>query len=328
MSGSNRDDYSQIGRIGILALIIVAWAAMIWSMSAHYAAKRVRAEAATAQYAQSAAEQIERACASRSGLPLRECIREQVEANRGDQRSEQDLSAQQEMADWAFWMMVVSAVTMVLTAIALWFVRGTLEATREAVKDTSEATEAMRQANQIAAAAQRPWLTFSAKLAKAAGVNEKGLKLTFDVVIKNVGSSPAISCHLNGKMFNTLRGGDGVETYTVKADTFIAEHAQETAAADKAGFIVAPNEEITKNYSIGLSRDQFGALEGYDGLALYPVAIFSLCYRATTDAEIFGQTAKGILIHNKAWVGGDIQFGGLAATYLKVAEAVNIGTAT
>lgn len=150
MSEGKGKDYWQPVRALVLVLGAFAWAAMIWVMSADYAERRFSAQRHAEEYARDAAEHIDRACAGLQSARLRECVTEQVKASRTNQRGEYDLSAQEDMADWAFWMFFVAFITMGLTALALWFVKGTLEATRTAVEETGEATDAMREANRIA----------------------------------------------------------------------------------------------------------------------------------------------------------------------------------
>ena len=63
------------------------------------------------------------------------------------------------MSLWALAVFIISAITACLTLWALWYVRGTLIATREALEDTGKATAAMVRQNQLTEAAQRPWIT-------------------------------------------------------------------------------------------------------------------------------------------------------------------------
>ena len=150
MSDDTKDNFGRAARAVIVALGVFAWAWLIWNISADYTKRQTQAERYIQDYATATTEQIGRACTGLEAARLRECIAEQMEASRENERGERDLRAQQDMAEWAFWMFFVSAVTMGLTAVALWFVKGTLDATRRAVEDTSEATRAMHAANEIA----------------------------------------------------------------------------------------------------------------------------------------------------------------------------------
>lgn len=134
---------------GIFAAALVA--TFIWNISAYQAQSTLEARYHSQEHAVAAESRIARACVNLQSAALVECVAEQVEATREEQRAEYDLSAQNRMAEWAFWVMVMGAVTTGLTAVALYFVRETLTATREAVEDTGNATKAMIAANVIAA---------------------------------------------------------------------------------------------------------------------------------------------------------------------------------
>ena len=69
----------------------------------------------------------------------------------GDQLlAEADLQAQQDMVFWATLMFAATVATVIITAIGVWFVKRTLQETMKAVRETSDATVAMREANAIA----------------------------------------------------------------------------------------------------------------------------------------------------------------------------------
>jgi hypothetical protein len=93
------------------------------------------------------------ACAETKDGDAVECATKAIEAAQENSESRQDLYAQQDMSKWAFWMLVASAATFAVTALGVWFVRRTLDATLEAVEDTGRATKAMFDANDIAKAA-------------------------------------------------------------------------------------------------------------------------------------------------------------------------------
>lgn len=134
---------------GLIALGAVA-AIFTWHISAYHTRSSYDADRRAQEYAEAASPRIHRACGGAEPAAVVECVAKQVAATREDQRSEYDLSAQERMAKWSLWTMIAAAVTTMLTAIALWFIKGTLDATREAVEDTGKATEAMLAANEIA----------------------------------------------------------------------------------------------------------------------------------------------------------------------------------
>lgn len=67
---------------------------------------------------------------------------------REEWRSERDLEAQREMANWTFYLMVISLGTLVIAAIGVVYVARTLKATRDAVDEAKATTaEASKQTN-------------------------------------------------------------------------------------------------------------------------------------------------------------------------------------
>lgn len=90
-------------------------------------------------------------------LPTRaettQCVSEAYQTSHENQRAEKDTKTQRDMSDWAWWVMIIGLLQFFATIVTLGFVKLTLDATLEAVNDTSEATEAMREANKIAKAA-------------------------------------------------------------------------------------------------------------------------------------------------------------------------------
>ncbi|MEK6637053.1 MAG: hypothetical protein AABY88_03105 [Pseudomonadota bacterium] len=114
---------------------------------------------APASYSRAAKQDAERACVGMDSGTAFECIYEKVEASQEQARGEQDLSAQQRAASAAMISAIIALLTLGATGMGVWYVKRTLDATLEAVKDTSKATVAMNDANEIAKAAQRPWVS-------------------------------------------------------------------------------------------------------------------------------------------------------------------------
>jgi hypothetical protein len=80
------------------------------------------------------------------GASLRECVEQAVATTREEQRSEQDLSAQRQMAQWAFWLLIATIAQMPLTALGLILLLWTIRQGREAL--------------DLQKSGNRPWLTF------------------------------------------------------------------------------------------------------------------------------------------------------------------------
>jgi hypothetical protein len=162
-----------------------------------------RREQTPASYSQAAKADAQRSCAGREGTAAFECIYERVESSQEQARGEQDLSAQQRAATSALAAAVIALLTLTITGIGVWFVKRTLDATLQAVEDTSKATHAMREANEIARDMarheRRPYLY----------PNRTEILRTdngwVDVLIelKNFGRGPARKLELVGKNYTT-----------------------------------------------------------------------------------------------------------------------------
>jgi len=77
---------------------------------------------------------------------LRDCLLKGIEAYQQDDTSKQDLKAQQDMAYWALWLLIVSAVGLVVSVGGLWTLLHSLKQTRIAIRDTRELGEAQMRA--------------------------------------------------------------------------------------------------------------------------------------------------------------------------------------
>ena len=150
MFGSNRDNLASAFRLAIYVVTAFGALIVLWQISGLYAERRQNAGHRANSYAESADRRISDVCGRAIGSALINCVTKEVKASREDQRIEYDLLAQQDSADAAFWMAVVSFLSLSATIVALWFVKGTLDATREAVRGTTDATKEMRAANEIA----------------------------------------------------------------------------------------------------------------------------------------------------------------------------------
>lgn len=83
----------------------------------------------------------------------------QTQTAQSDPYQLRDLKAQEDMAYWAMWMFVAAVFTFAITSIGTFLIWRQVRLTRQAVEDTGEATEAMREANWVERQAQRPWVS-------------------------------------------------------------------------------------------------------------------------------------------------------------------------
>jgi len=105
-----------------------------------------------------------------------------------EDREQRDVDAQEQMAYWAWAMFVAAAVSVVLTAVGLILILGTLLYTRNAVSEA-------REGNKIARQAERPWLAIESVAATDDFTSKagSGIQLSVGITLKNSGRSPAVN---------------------------------------------------------------------------------------------------------------------------------------
>ena len=111
---------------------------------------------------------------------------------REEWRSERNLEAQRDMAEWAFLMIVVSGLSVLVTGVGVVYVARTLEATRAAVKEAADGTAAAKAmvdlSRENATRELRAYLSV-----EPGGINQ--LRGTTDavghIIVRNVGKLPA-----------------------------------------------------------------------------------------------------------------------------------------
>lgn len=103
------------------------------------------------------------------------------------ERENRDLAAQESMSLWAFWLLIVSVVGTVTTVVGTTFLLWQIILTRKAVKDTGDATKAMVRQNELAEAAQRPWIAIDAEFIEFRKLSEHAVSFDFNVNFTNVG---------------------------------------------------------------------------------------------------------------------------------------------
>jgi len=169
-----------------------------------------RRQQTPAYYSQAAKTDAERACGGGETAAVFECVYEQVEASQEQARGEQDLSAQQRAATSALVSAALAFLTLVVTAVGVWLVKRTLDATLEAVEDTNIATKAMQRQNEMTAEAQRPWLKIMSSISLTLFKDGDDM-LSFDSIegdipVQNFGRSPALNCRVQVAMFSNMNG--------------------------------------------------------------------------------------------------------------------------
>jgi hypothetical protein len=137
---------------------------------------------------QSNPSQIDR---DRPGLPyFAETIASAPDPQNSNEHENRDLAAQEASALWSFWMLVATGFSALVTMIGTGFLLWQIMLTRKAVQDTGDATDAMRKANDIALAAQRPWIAIALYVERAVVIDGR-LQIQYRIDYKNIGQTVA-----------------------------------------------------------------------------------------------------------------------------------------
>jgi hypothetical protein len=144
---------------------------------------------------------IEQAIKSLSGQ-LTHAVNSQAETADDRQNANDDLKAQQEMAFWALWMVVISGGQLGLTLIGIMLVWKTLQATKDAVREAEAATKAAQAAVEVTKSSAESQLR-AYVFPKCATVIESGIyqNIVVHVTIKNYGQTPARCGRIRAAIF-------------------------------------------------------------------------------------------------------------------------------
>ena len=130
---------------GFRALAIIAVCILIFALGSLRGEQQNRADTAY-RYQNSAKESAQRACVGTDPSRVFECVAEKVETAQAAAQSEQDLAAQQQAA-WAGMLSSVwSLGALAATILGLYWIKGTLEASRASVSETRRIGEAQTRA--------------------------------------------------------------------------------------------------------------------------------------------------------------------------------------
>lgn len=184
---SYRDKYGNaapyiIAVIGVLLFGFLSWQHFY---SKGYQRANQEHESERANYA--ATEELHKRCIQLSTAEqIVECLSSNEQASREHYRSEQDLNAQREMADWAESMLWASVAGVIVTGVGVVYVALTLKETRE-----------------IAERQLRAYLTVKNVTVEHIRLKETGevvaVKLIVDV--QNGGATPAINISINATIY-------------------------------------------------------------------------------------------------------------------------------
>ncbi|WP_349434302.1 hypothetical protein [Pararhizobium sp. A13] len=186
MSDSNRGQFFKVATAVVIITLLCLSAIAVFETGSSTALSRSKQQSNSTNYIENADQEIKQRCALRDSYAMSECIRGVIEATNEHERAENDLVAQSDMAWWTFWMTVVSAATLGITSIGIYYIRDTLVETRKAVKAADDAVIVTRDMAQMQMRAYmntaHAWISFKENNEPVAHVS-----------IKNFGQTPAMN---------------------------------------------------------------------------------------------------------------------------------------
>lgn len=183
------------------AVCLFAIALVSWSVPYSEGYKRADQDHQAAYATHDTAEKYERECSRELTIKkaLR-CYRDAYNTDREQERAEEDLDAQREMANWAegmLWATVaVGSITAGVTGLGVWYVAQTLSATSATLAAANKANEIMRDE-------QRPWVSLSRDVECDLFESSWGVRVAWNYNLENFGRSPAHQIRLKCKAVRT-----------------------------------------------------------------------------------------------------------------------------
>lgn len=202
MPNRNRGVIHSILTVITIVVVLVLFGALVYETGVSHTERKLRAEHNTEHYADNVENNVQSGCLILSKpIEIAECAAKETKAAEDARRSEYDLSAQQDMGDWAFWLLWVSVTSVAMTAVGVVFVWRTLLYTRDALVEARSATVAANRTidvtREIGQSQTRAYITFSGVgYSIPEGVDPQNIrKLAFEAKWDITGQTPALNVH-------------------------------------------------------------------------------------------------------------------------------------
>lgn len=207
---SIRDKYSNAAPWIAFVLFCAIAGTIYWAYTYSKGSQAERENYQAERSAYAAQQQAFDECLERESIQeARECYQSARYASREQERAEQDLTAQREMADWTEGMLIISAVvgfsTVIITSLGVYWVRETLVATRKAVEAAEDGAKAAHGMNKIVQKEQRPYLFIENPSHNRTSQELHENHVVWAFTVKNYGKSPAI---VEGIKTTVFQGAD------------------------------------------------------------------------------------------------------------------------
>lgn len=287
---------------------------MVWHLSALQTQKDLQA-VYRAEHSQRKTEQaLKDVCVGLEGIDAANCLNDTIEAAdkaHSIEREKDDLTAQEDMAQWAFYMMVASFMSVAVTFAGVVYVRKTLDQTAQTNIAAVNAANAATESNEIMRSDQRPWISFKitdfGEFQCAGSKDGKGSILFHPkVCIKNFGKSPAVDVSFDVKIWEGTKFDEAAE---------IKQMFSEYPKGKISGRVAFPGEPIIwENWGVGheiretgMESDALNAINSF-----WFVAMVQYCYGKQWfyTTQIFtcgaveiarGHKKRGFDLHQLPW---------------------------
>ncbi|MFL0670944.1 MAG: hypothetical protein ACJLS3_05800 [Erythrobacter sp.] len=230
-----------------------------------------------AQYPSDTQKRIEECLAKRPIGDVPECMEAAIRASHESQRSEQDLKAQRDMSEWAWWLLIVSIAQIPLSIAGL----GALIVT---IRQSREANEIARG---IGEAQVRAYVKCGNVTCKTIGQDEANDLYSLVIETQNLGQSPALELQVIVGI-ELLASGGG----------HIGPPMQVKAPHDDS---MAPQGAATAMLKFGYGKGSADLIRKSEAILRFTVAY--------VYNDVFGKQAQSITYHH---IEGSLLDSGLA----------------
>lgn len=183
-----------------------------------------------------ARQQVFEICQQQPGAVAANCFAQAHQTYPEDQRSEYDLEAQQDMAEWALFSAVIGAFGALASLGAMIGLFITLRDQREQF-----------------AAERRPWVQIKKFELRRTSWSTDGLVFHYEAELQNVGQSPAVEVFADCDAFCDLDFDEPVRLQSAMREKWRASSHVESGA-------IFPNDSFTKAGSIKIGYDEVVAI--------------------------------------------------------------------
>lgn len=249
-------------------------------------------------------------CTDRGGIPL-ECAIHSVTSDGEQERAKYDLNAQQDMAEWAFALLLATIASIALSVLGLVAIVWSLALNRTATEAAVGAAEQSQRANDLAEesnrvsrenaeADRRPWMQVAFGLPNGVKLEKDGIRVDVVPVVRNIGKSVAYDVWVEA---HAVLPGEGVigNITTQFCTKWINVSNQRNGPSGPAvnGKVLFPDEHDSPGTFPTIIKGE--ALHGIkidDPDSVVMPHIFVICtYRKTASTKELSVTAKSFLIN-------------------------------